>query len=165
MIPTNTRSKEFRDERQLFFSIGYRRCNRCLNVMRLQPNFTPNTAGANGFHGTCNECRRVSAFSDHDGLSAPLYEGAQRAKNAGLPCDSITPAQLLEHWQSQGIDPWACAYTGVRLTRATRNIDHVQPLSAPKSVGHVLNNLVPAHKAVNRRKGSKHFIYAVGTEV
>ena len=66
---------------------------------------------------------------------------------------------MFDYWESQGIDPWECVWTGVKLTLETVQWDHLVALSDPASPGHVVTNLVPASASANRAKHSKHFVH------
>lgn len=150
---TNPRSRAFREERQDLFTQGLRRCYTCLEILSIDQ-FTTATNGANGINGQCLRCHREGHRDRYSGLYESLRDGERRARAAGAPAEHLTPAQVLDHWEKIGIDPWECAATGERLTQETRNIDHVDPLSRPGSLGHSLVNIVPVVAGYNRHKKS-----------
>jgi 5-methylcytosine-specific restriction endonuclease McrA len=73
------------------------------------------------------------------------HEG--RARRLGLPWDMVDLRLVFK--KSDG----RCGICGEPVDLDTFTIDHIVPLS--KGGGHVFDNLQPAHKACNSRKGSK----------
>lgn len=156
----NTRSKDFRQERQQLFEQGLRRCIRCLEVKNLG-DYTTATNGANGINSTCNECRRQDQLDRYHGLFESLRDGERRARAAGAPAEHLTPQEVIDYWNTAGVNPWECAATGRPLSQATRHVDHIRPLSSPSTTGHVLGNIVPVHAEFNRVKGNRHLVVAL----
>lgn len=72
-----------------------------------------------------------------------LGTGYQRAVRMGAPAVRITPEQLLNYWESVGIDPSRSYYTGTPLTPENCSLDHFDPLGRSGTMGHVLENLFP----------------------
>lgn len=84
-------------------------------------------------------------------LMARLNVGYHRTLRLGLPvrADRIRPETLLAYWDSQGIDPTRCYYTGAVLEDGW-HLDHKMPLA--RGGAHVVENLVPCTAAANMDK-------------
>lgn len=93
---------------------------------------------------------------EHRRLSHQLLLGHRRCIRAGNPAEWIEPEQLLEHWESLGVDPLLCYLTGERLTPRTRSLDHVVAVS--KGGAHALYNLMPSTFPANHRKGVRPLV-------
>lgn len=61
-------------------------------------------------------------------------------------------ADLLAYWESQGIDPTRCYYTGEALGECW-HLDHMTPLC--RGGTHTVGNLVPCTAAVNLSKSDR----------
>lgn len=110
-------------------------------------------ANKEAYHERTNEYRRYrNPWSDK------LSSGYRRAVEAGVPAEKVTTAELLAHWKAQGIDPNKSVYSGAELGPGLWSLDHVIPLSAPDSPGHVVSNLVPCLVHENSRKANQHFV-------
>lgn len=87
----------------------------------------------------------------------PLYNrlnmGWLRADRAGSEAHVITEEELLTYWESVGIDPTVCFYTGVSLLDVEWHIDHMIPVT--RGGAHALDNLVPCSAVVNSSKGTR----------
>jgi len=115
-------------------------------------------------HTSCRACcARASRASFEKRLAADPYfvrlqSGRKRAEAAGHPAEWFTSAELFEHGQARGIDPWVCVWTGEKLTPETVQWDHLIALSDHRSPGHVMHNLRPASASANSAKGRRHFV-------
>ena len=135
---------------------------------RQEPSYSKQDKGRSYF-AKCKQCANTARNErrrSRDGLEQALENGYYRALALELPAEKITRAELLEHWDDLGINPWECFHTGVPLVREphrpnSRTIDHVQPLSDPNSVGHVLENLVPCSNAYNSYKRATNVLLAM----
>lgn len=86
-------------------------------------------------------------------LVKKLYSGYQRALKAGNPAEYITTEEILDYWESVGIDSTRCYFTGVALDSSNISIDHGTPIS--RGGGHVLENLFPCTVAANLDKNTR----------
>lgn len=141
---------------------GRKICNTCGVEQDLHADYQPDKRLQDGRAGRCRTCANQQVQASRaaaDGLEQALENGYYRAIYESLPAEKITRAELLEHWDDMGINPWECFHTRVPLVREphrpnSRTIDHVQPLSDPNSAGHVLENLVPCSFSFNVDKRS-----------
>lgn len=148
--------------------LGRRICNTCGVEQELEQGYSKQDKGRSYF-AQCKKCANAARNErrrSRDGLAYTLERGYHRAKDLDLPAHKIARAELLAHWNKQGVDPWKCLYTGVELVREpghsnSRTVDHVQPLSDPGSAGHVLENLAPCSNAYNNYKRSKDALSAM----
>ena len=146
-----------REKNQELRELGRKICNTCGVEQDLHADYQPDKRLPDGRAGRCRTCansRRQPDRAAADGLAQALENGYYRAIEESLPAHKITRAELLEHWDDLGINPWECFHTGVPLKREpdypnSRTIDHVQPLSAPESAGHVIENIVPCSRDYN----------------
>lgn len=91
-----------------------------------------------------------------------LGDGYRRAVEAGTRADWITEAELLAYWESQGINPNECFYSGLPIVAGeTRSLDHLVPIS--EGGAHSLENLRPAHLSMNVSKGKNRAVEWVVT--
>ena len=153
-----------------------KRCPGC-NLTKDFTQFSCNRSNRDGMESRCKACcseagktyRSKDGYNDRHNqkmtayrLTNPwthrLYKGYQRARDKGLPAEKITRDQLLQYWESIGIDPWVSAYSGQAIPQDQYSIDHVEPLNNPESKGHVLDNLVPCLLSENSSKRNRHFI-------
>ncbi len=81
-----------------------------------------------------------------------LCLGAARARKLGVCVEDVTSANLLAYWESQGVDPTWCYYTGEELADDWQ-LDHMMPLS--RGGGHTVDNLVPCTGSVNSSKNNR----------
>lgn len=147
---------------------GRKICNTCGIEQELEPSFSKQQQGRSHF-AQCKKCANTARNErrrSRDGLAYTLERGYHRAKKQGLPAEKITRAELLEHWDDLGINPWECFHTGVPLRREpgypnSRTIDHVEPLSAPDSAGHVIENVVPCSRAYNNYKRATNAVLSM----
>lgn len=147
---------------------GRRICNTCGIEQELEQGFYKQCKGRSYF-AQCKQCANAARNErrrTRDGLAYALERGRRRAREVGLPAVKFTRAELLEHWDDLGINPWQCFYTGVELVREphrsnSRTIDHVEPLSDPESAGHVINNVVPCSSAYNAYKHANNALLAM----
>ena len=65
---------------------------------------------------------------------------------------------VYEHWKEVGIDPWSSAYSGTPLTPENYSLDHIIPLSAEGTPGHVPWNLAPCTQLENKKKTSRRVL-------
>ena len=87
-----------------------------------------------------------------------LSGGRARARENDRPYEWFLSAELFDYWESRGIDPWVCVWTGEKLTPETVQWDHLIALSDPDSPGHVPSNLVPASASANSSKSNRFFV-------
>lgn len=99
-----------------------------------------------------------------DPLAHRIHAGRVRAKEYGVPNEGFSADDLRAYWSSIGLDEDRSAFSGVLLTPGTVSLDHVIPLSAPNSPGHVVSNIVPCLIGENRSKNDKHWIRLVNNE-
>lgn len=164
------------EHRPCIYPVGSKRCPRCDETKNFTQ-FSCNRSNKDGLDSQCKSCsseagkryrardgyaqrhnQKMTAYRLAHPWSHRLYKGYQRARDKGLPAEKITRDQLLQYWESIGIDPWVSAYSGQEIPQDQYSIDHVEPLSNPESKGHVLNNLVPCLLGENSSKRNRHFI-------
>ncbi|OFT34650.1 hypothetical protein HMPREF3169_05250 [Corynebacterium sp. HMSC08C04] len=138
--------------------------------------YAANRSNWNGLDSRCRACRAgyyQECKTERDEYTnnyrrsvnpwaSKLSAGYARAVKEGLPAEKITTKQLLEFWESVGIDSERSAYSGRLLWDGTVSLDHIVPLSSPDSPGHVLSNLVPCLWEENNAKNTGHFIHLLG---
>lgn len=86
-------------------------------------------------------------------LRDQLKKGYHRAVKAGNEAERITAEELVSYWESVGINPLVCIYTGAQLTPQDRSLDHATPIA--KGGSHTVSNLVPASFDANYAKGNR----------
>lgn len=99
--------------------------------------------------------RTATNYHNPDGkyrLSNQLHQGYYRAVRAGNTADRITPEDLIQYWESIGIDPLVCYLTGETLTPLTRSLDHIVAIG--KGGGHTVTNLAPSTAEANFKKNN-----------
>lgn len=169
-------SKALREELD---SEGLKYCYGCQCVKELSEF---NRKGA-GHRQQCRDCQHGYHFANHDRelarmrrykaqnaeaiaaqskhyrelnpLPGRIRDGERRAKKLGAPTVDFKANDVYEYWESVGIDPWSSAYSGTPLTPENYGLDHIIPLSAEGTPGHVPWNLAPCTKDENRRKFNK----------
>lgn len=101
------------------------------------------------------QCKR---YRERNPLPGRIRDGYRRAKELGAPTVDFKAKDVYEYWQEVGVDPWCSAYSGVPLTPDTYGLDHVIPLSAPDTPGHVPWNLAPCTQLENKRKFNRRVL-------
>ena len=82
-----------------------------------------------------------------------LNKGAGERVNTQNLMNCITMEQLLD---MMDFFNWECAYSGIKMTRDTRSVDHIAPIS--KGGEHAIWNCVPMYRKYNSRKHKKDII-------
>lgn len=164
---------------------GVKRCPTCQTV-KLHEGFAKHSGSSDGRSTNCREChsgyheanrdhelKRMARYRDNNRdrlreqnlayhASKPwvsrIADGKRRAQEWGAHWEEFTYQDLLDHWESVGIDPWISVYSGLELTVENYGLDHVIPLSNTDGPGHVVSNLVPCTKDENRRKHNHWFV-------
>lgn len=95
------------------------------------------------------QCKR---YRELNPLPGRIVDGRRRAEKLGAPVEEFKAKDVYEYWNSVGIDPWSSAYSGTPLTPEDYGLDHIVPLSAPDTPGHVPWNLAPCTQLENKRK-------------
>lgn len=157
------------------YPVARKHCSGCQQV-KLWTEYSCRTAKWSGLESQCRDCRNAyyeankQAYFDRTSQyrtftnpwAAKLSSGYRRAVKAGLPAEKVTTAELLAHWKAAGINPNQSVYSGEELGPGRWSLDHVIPLSAPNSPGHVVTNLVPCLVHENSKKANKHFVVYLG---
>ena len=147
-------------------------CRKC-DTPKPVSEFNRNRSKSDGLQTRCRACQRGDTSkwygenAEHkndyslrwqrdrrtkDRLFDRLRVGPQRARRYGCEVENFVAADLLSYWESRGIDPSRCYYTGEVLGEDF-HLDHMTPLSRGGS--HSVDNLVPCSRAVNQSKGDK----------
>ncbi|MGW9568820.1 HNH endonuclease [Prescottella equi] len=92
------------------------------------------------------ERERRRKYHAENPISERLRCGKNRARRRGLPADEITPEELHQHWQVQGIQPDRCIY----CPGPFEHLDHILPISL--GGGHTIDNLIPSCEHCNLKK-------------
>lgn len=140
--------------------LGRKICNTCGVEQDLHADYQPDKRLPDGRAGRCRTCANSQRQADRaaaNGLKQAPRNGYHRADYYGRPAVFVPEQEIIAFWRSRGLDENRCAYSQVELTPEpyqsnSRTIDHVQPLSAPDSAGHVLENLVPCSRDYNTYK-------------
>lgn len=103
------------------------------------------------------ELERIQRYWAEQRFGQRLNSGAVRARKRGVPAAGVTVDALLVDWERRGIDPSRDAYTGEPL-REGWHLDHVIPLSAPGTPGHVVSNIVPCNAETNVQKNRRGWV-------
>lgn len=98
------------------------------------------------------QCKR---YRDLNPLPGRIRDGYRRAEKFGAPTVEFKAKDVYEYWSSAGIDPWSSAYSGTPLAPENYGLDHIIPLSAPDTPGHVPWNLAPCTQLENKRKTNR----------
>lgn len=98
------------------------------------------------------QCKR---YRELNPLPGRIVDGRRRAEKLGAPVEEFKANDVYEYWREAGINPWVSAYSGTPLTPENYGLDHIIPLSAPGTPGHVRWNLAPCSQEENRRKFNK----------
>lgn len=166
-------SKALREELD---SEGLKYCYYCETV---KPLSDYNRKG-DGFRQQCRECQHSWHYANHDRelarmrrykaqnaeaiaaqckryrelnpLPGRIVDGRRRAEKLGAPVEEFKAKDVYKYWESVGIDPWSSAYSGTPLTPENYGLDHIIPLSAPDTPGHVPSNLMPCTQLENKKK-------------
>lgn len=166
-------SKALRDELD---SGGLKYCYCCETV---KPLAEYNRKGA-GHRQQCRECQHSYHFANHarelarmrkykaanaeaiakqckeyrqrNPLPGRIVDGRRRAERLGAPVEEFRAKDVYEYWQEVSIDPWCSAYSGTALTPENYSLDHIIPLSAEGTPGHVPWNLAPCTQLENKKK-------------
>lgn len=172
-------SKALREELDLE---GLKYCYGCKEV---KPLADYNRQGDN-YRSQCRECQHGYHFANHqrelarmrkykadnaeaiaaqcklyrerNPLPGRIRDGYRRAEKLGAPVEDFKAKDVYEYWGSAGIDPWCSVYSGTPLTPENYSLDHVIPLSAPDTPGHILTNLVPCTQLENKKKFNRRVL-------
>ena len=101
------------------------------------------------------QCKR---YRELNPLPGRIRDGYKRAEKLGAPTVEFKAKDVYEYWSSAGIDPWSSAYSGTPLTPENYGLDHIIPLSAPGTPGHVHWNLAPCTQDENRKKFNREIL-------
>lgn len=101
------------------------------------------------------QCKR---YRELNPLPGRIRDGYRRAKKLGAPVEEFKAEDVYEYWESVGIDPWVSAYSGTPLSPENYSLDHIVPLSAENTPGHVPWNLAPTTKDENRKKFNREIL-------
>ena len=107
---------------------------------------------ANNAEAIAKQCKR---YRELNPLQSRIRDGYRRAKELGVPFEEFKAKDVYEYWESAGVDPWCSAYSGTPLTPENYGLDHIIPLSAPDTPGHVPWNLAPCTQLENKRKTNR----------
>ena len=166
-------SKDLREELD---SAGLKYCYYCETV---KPLAEYNRKGA-GYRQQCRECQHAYHYAHHDRelarmrnykaqnaeaiaaqskqyrernpLPGRIVDGRRRAERLGAPVEEFRAKDVYEYWRAVGVDPWSSAYSGTPLTPEDYGLDHIIPLSAEGTPGHVPWNLAPCTQLENKKK-------------
>lgn len=101
------------------------------------------------------QCKK---YRELNPLPGRIRDGYKRAEKLGAPTVEFKAKDVYEYWSSAGIDPWSSAYSGTPLTPENYGLDHIIPLSAPDTPGHVPWNLAPCSQLENRKKKDRRVL-------
>lgn len=101
------------------------------------------------------QCKR---YRELNPLPGRIRDGYRRAKKLGAPVEEFRAEDVYAYWREAGIDPWVSAYSGKPLTPDNYGLDHIIPLSAPDTPGHVPTNLAPCTQSENKRKHNRRVL-------
>lgn len=172
-------SKALREELD---SLELKYCYYCETV---KPLADYNRKGA-GYRNQCRECQHAYHYANHERelmrmrnykaanaeaiakqckeyrqrnpLPGRIVDGRRRAEKLGAPVEEFRAKDVYAYWQEVGIDPWCSAYSGTPLTPENYGLDHIIPLSAPDTPGHVPTNLAPCTQLENKKKTSRRVL-------
>lgn len=157
------------------YPVARKRCSGCSRELDWSC-FSARARNRSGLDSRCRECRsgyyRAHKETYHERTNNyrryrnpwadKLSSGYRRAVQAGAHAEKVTTKELLEYWESVGIDPNQSVYSGAELGPGLWSLDHVVPLSDPNGPGHVVSNLVPCLVNENSRKANQHFVVYLG---
>lgn len=172
-------SKALREELD---SAGLKYCYYCETV---KPLADYNRKGA-GYRSQCRDCQHSYHYANHERelarmrkykaehteqiaaqcklyrelnpLPGRIVDGRRRAEKLGAPVEEFRAKDVYEYWGSVGVDPWVSAYSGQPLSPDNYGLDHIIPLSAPDTPGHVAWNLAPCTQLENKRKFNRRVL-------
>lgn len=101
------------------------------------------------------QCKR---YRERNPLPGRIRDGYRRAEKLGAPSVDFKAKDVYEYWSSVGIDPWSSAYSGTPLAPENYGLDHIIPLSAPDTPGHVPWNLAPCTQTENKKKHNRRVL-------
>lgn len=107
---------------------------------------------ANNAEAIAAQCKR---YRELNPLPGRIRDGYRRAEKFGAPTVEFKAKDVYAYWQEVGIDPWSSAYSGTPLTPENYGLDHIIPLSAKGTPGHVPWNLAPCTQSQNKRKTNR----------
>lgn len=141
---------------------------------------------ANKYRSQCRDCQHSYHYANHDRelarmrrykaqnaetiaaqcklyrernpLPGRIRDGYRRAEKLGAPVEEFRAKDVYEYWREVGVDPWCSAYSGTPLTPENYGLDHIIPLSAPDTPGHVPWNLAPCSQLENRKKKDRRVL-------
>lgn len=102
--------------------------------------------------------KQCKEYRQRNPLPGRIVDGRRRAEKLGAPVEEFKAKDVYEYWQEVGIDPWCSAYSGTPLTPENYGLDHIIPLSAPDTPGHVPWNLAPCSQLENRKKKDRRVL-------
>lgn len=97
-------------------------------------------------------------YRDLNPLPGRIRDGYRRAEKLGAPVEDFRAKDVYEYWRAVGVDPWVSAYSGTPLSPENYSLDHIVPLSAENTPGHVPWNLAPTTKDENRKKFNREIL-------
>lgn len=97
-------------------------------------------------------------YRERNPLPGRIVDGRRRAERLGAPSVDFKAKDVYEYWSSVGIDPWSSAYSGTPLAPENYGLDHIIPLSAPDTPGHVPWNLAPCTQMENKKKHNRRVL-------
>lgn len=110
---------------------------------------------ADNAEAIAKQCKR---YRELNPLPGRIRDGYRRAKKFGAPTVEFKAQDVYDHWKEVGIDPWSSAYSGTPLTPENFSLDHIIPLSAEGTPGHVPWNLAPCTQLENKKKTSRRVL-------
>ena len=110
---------------------------------------------ADNAEAIAKQCKR---YRELNPLPGRIRDGYKRAEKLGAPTVDFKAKDVYEYWSSVGIDPWCSAYSGTSLTPDNYGLDHIVPLSAEDTPGHVPWNLAPCSQLENRKKKDRRVL-------
>ena len=128
---------------------GYHYANHARELARMRKYKADNA------EAIAKQCKR---YRELNPLPGRIRDGYKRAEKLGAPTVDFKAKDVYEYWSSVGIDPWCSAYSGTPLTPDSYGLDHIVPLSAEDTPGHVPWNLAPCSQLENRKKKDRRVL-------
>lgn len=102
--------------------------------------------------------KQCKEYRQRNPLPGRIVDGRRRAERLGAPVEEFRAKDVYEYWRAVGVDPWVSAYSGTPLTPENYGLDHIIPLSAEGTPGHVPFNLAPCTQSENKRKTNRKIL-------